>query len=64
MTDQFQDVDLPGHALDVGHVDDLLLLEDLDGYLLSGGDVDGWFDFPEGAFAESLACDRAEVPIT
>ena len=41
MTDQFQDVDLPGHALDVGHVDDLLLLEDLDGYLFSSGDVDG-----------------------
>lgn len=31
MTDQFQNVDLPGYTLYIGHIDYLLLYQDLDG---------------------------------
>jgi hypothetical protein len=51
-----EDADLASHPLHVGLLHDLLLLEDLDGHLLLGRDVDAQLDLPEGSLAQRLAC--------
>lgn len=52
---EFEDVELAGDSLDVGDVFDFIFLEDFDGDGLLGGDVGGFFDLAEGAFADGRA---------
>jgi hypothetical protein len=54
MADEFKDMNFTGDSLHVGHVDDFVLFQDLDGNFLSCGDVRGQFDFAESTFSESL----------
>ena len=49
---KFEDVEFAGDSLDVGDVFDFVFLEDFDGDGLLGGDVGGFFDLAEGAFAD------------
>ena len=45
-------MEFSGNSLDVGDVFDFIFLEDFDGDGLLGGDVGGFFDLTEGAFAD------------
>ena len=38
---QFEDVDLSGYPLDICHINDLFLVQDLNGDVLARGFVDG-----------------------
>lgn len=51
---ELQDVDLPGHPLDIRDVDDSRLLQDLDGHWLAREAVRRRLHFAEGAFAQGL----------
>lgn len=55
MPDQLQDVDLPGHSLNISHVDYFLFFEYFDCHHLACEDVGGSFHFPESTFSQSLA---------
>lgn len=54
MADEFQDVDFAGDSLDVGNIDDFLLLQDLDCHFLARLDMRGGFYFAECALAEGF----------
>ncbi len=54
VADQFKNVYFAGDSLHVGHVNDFVLFQDLDGDFLSGGDVRGQFNLAKSAFAEGL----------
>ena len=51
VSDYLQNMDLSGHALHIGDITDLGLLEDLDGNFLSGGEVSPQFHLAEGALS-------------
>jgi hypothetical protein len=53
--DYLEDVNLAGHSFDIGHIDDLRLDQDLNGYFLACEGMGGQFDFAESAFAYGLA---------
>lgn len=55
MPQDLEDTDLAGDPFHVGLLHNLLLLQDLDRYLLFGGDVDAQLHFAEGALAQRLA---------
>jgi hypothetical protein len=55
VSDYFQNVDFSGDSLDIVNVDDLVLLEHLDGNLLTGERVCANHDLSEGSFAEVSA---------
>ena len=52
---KFEDVEFAGDSLDIGDVFDFIFLEDFDCDRLLGGDMGGFFDFAEGAFADGRA---------
>ena len=54
MSDQLENVDLSGHSLNVCHIDDAVLLQNLDGYLLACEVLLGQLDLPEGSLTESF----------
>lgn len=54
MAHHLQYVDFTGDALYIGDLEDLALLEDLDGDQLVGEEVSSELYFAEGAFAEGL----------
>lgn len=51
---ELEDVNLSVDPLDIRQIQYLLLLENLDGYLLSGEGMGCHLDLPEGAFAQGL----------
>ena len=55
VADQLQDVYLSSDSLDVTHILNLLLLEDLHSNLLTGKVVISEFDFAESALPDGLA---------
>lgn len=50
-----QNVELSGYSFDVVDICDFLFDDDLDCDFLAGGEVNGSFDFAEGAFSDSVA---------
>ena len=53
--DELQDVDLSGHPLNIGHICDPLLLQDLDRNLLIRQSMGAKLDLAKRAFAYGLA---------
>ena len=53
---ELENVNLPTHPLHVNYVNDAILLEHLDSYLLAREGVRTQFHFPKGALADCLAC--------
>lgn len=54
MFDEFKNLDLASHSLDIALVDDAVLLEYLDGHLLTRKLMNTQFDFTKGTFADCL----------
>ena len=54
VADELEDVDFTGDSFDVGHIDDLLLFEDLDGDFLTRDDVDAHLDLAKRPLAQGL----------
>ena len=52
--DDFQNMNLPTHPLNIVHVSYLRFVKDLDRNLLIGQDVNALLDFAKGALAERL----------
>jgi hypothetical protein len=63
VADEFQDVDFPAHSLYIGHIHDLVFLQDFDCHLLAGQGVDAQLHLAEGALAQGLVYLIAFVPI-
>ena len=55
VSDYFEDLNLPGHAFNIGLVLDLVFLENFDGYLFPSECMSSQSDFSESALAQSLA---------
>ena len=55
MSNELEDVDLAGDSFDVGHIDNLLLNQDLDGDPFASEGVSAQLDLAESAFADGLA---------
>ena len=54
MPNDFQNVDLPSHSFNVGHVGYFLLFEYFDGHLFACEDVGAFLYLPEGAFPDVI----------
>lgn len=63
MPKDLEDADLASNALDIRLLDDLLLLQGLNGHFLAGGDVHAQSHLPESALADRLACVIRNSPI-
>lgn len=63
MPKDLEDADLASHALDIRLLDDLLLLQGLNGHFLARRDVHPQPHLPESALADRLACVNTRSPI-
>ena len=64
MPEGFEDLDFSCDSFDIGNIEDLAFLKNLDGDLFASEDMSGELDFAEGALAECFAWWRGKTSVS